>query len=252
MGRNELSQRRLGEVVLIGKRRPISLFAKLFIGLAAVGCDRETPLELTPRLPPWAVEMPTGSSSSRAPFPGRLDDACSFDWVSLDEAFRLCPVFDTEEHAWNRRVRISPEKPTVRSGETLRIVVGLGSRDRGPWTAELDDRCGVAMHPLLYDARGAQVDDSAFWLTPSCPSTRARVTLSGRGEVTTAITIKAVRRTQERVLVGHRTLPGGKVEEVAQLRPKEVPLPPGMYAVELELPTTDGASETVRFEVTAP
>ncbi|NUO50951.1 MAG: hypothetical protein HOV80_19020 [Polyangiaceae bacterium] len=223
----------------------------LISALVAVGCDsQKTPAELAPRLVPWAVEIPTGSSSSRAPFPDRLDDACSFDWVSLDEAFRLCPVFDADEHAWNRRVRISPEKPKVRAGETLRIVVGLGSRDRGTWTAELDDRCGVAMHPLLYDAKGQQLDDSGFWMVPSCPSTRARVTLSGRGEVTTAVTIKAVRRTQERVLVGHRTLPGGKVEEVTELRSKEVPLKPGMYAVELELPTSDGASETVPFEVT--
>lgn len=179
-----------------------------------------------------------------------MNDACSFDWVSLDEAFRLCQVFDTDEHAWNRRVRISPEKPKVRAGETLRIVVALGSRDRGPWTAELDDRCGVAMHPLLYDEKGQQLDDSAFWLVPSCPSTRARVTLSGRGEVTTPVTIKAVRRIAERVLVGHRTLPGGKVEEVTEIRRKEVPLTPGIYTVELELPTPDGASETVQFEVT--
>lgn len=250
MGRHELPKRRSGEVVL----RPSFSRALLGATLLVTACDRpERSAKLEARLPPWAVELPAGSSSAAPePFPDRMNDACAFDWVSLDEAFRLCPVFDGDEHAWNRRVRISPEKPTVRSGETLRIIVGLGNRDRGVWTAELDDRCGVAMHPLLYDGRGQPLDDSAFWLVPSCPATRARVTLSGRGEVTTAITVKAVRRVRERVLVGHKTLPGGKVEEIAVLRPKEVPLAPGKYSIELLLPTSDGASQTVAFEVTAP
>ncbi len=224
----------------------------LFTAWILAACTNdEPPSTLSPRLPPWAVALPTAAPSAAPPSAAdRLDDACSFDWISLDEAFRLCPVFDREEHAWSRRVRVSPDKPTVRSGESVRLVIGLGNRDKGPWTADLDDRCGVAMHPLLLDRRGLPIDDAAFWLVPSCPATRARVTLSGRGEITTAIQLKAVRRTNERVVVGHRTLPGGKVEEVVSMRPKEVPLEPGTYTLELLLPTADGASQAVDVVVT--
>jgi hypothetical protein len=221
----------------------------LALGICAVALaacrGRTHPATLSARLPRVTLAPPTDAA------PARPGDRCAFDWISLDEAFRACPVFDhEEEHPWNRRVRVSPEAPTVRSGESLRLVVGLGNRGRGPWSADLDDRCGVAMVPLLLDASGQPLDDGAFLPAPSCPPTRARVTLSGRGEVTSTILFKAVRRTHERVVVGRKTLPGGKMEPLFETRLKESPLEPGPYDVELLLPTTDGASEIIRVTVT--
>ena len=40
------------------------------------------------------------------------------------------------------------------------------------------------------------------------------------------------------------------MEKVFEVRPKESPLRPGPYDLELLLPTTDGASELVRITVT--
>jgi hypothetical protein len=190
-------------------------------------------------------------SASPAPRPmtsvaADLGDGCSFDWIDLREAFRTCPVlFDLEQSSYSRRVRVRPSPLRVPSGGELRFSVGIGQHGSGRWTADLDDRCGLAMTPILFDARGKMIDDASWLPPPACPAARARVTLSGRGEVTASITIKAVRRWWERAPA--RPGAGGAASE---MRMRETPLPPGPYRIEIPLPTSDGASELVDLEVT--
>jgi len=229
-----------------------------FVALApplAAGCDAAPArLTLDRSLDAPAVASaltPTPSGSGSAPL---LYDACAFDWVDLDEAFRLCPILGPSEEtpAITRRIRSAPPELTVASGGALTFTVGIGREGgRGGWTLELDDRCGVAMRPLVVDAEKRLLDDIGVLPPPACPATRARVRLSGRGEVTTRLTVKAVKRTVERAVVGHKTLPGGRVEDVVEMTIKETPLPPGTYGVELMLPFADGAAEVLPLEVTA-
>ena len=231
------------------KRSPS--FAALACTLATACDPAPPPIALTRGLEPPAVTSAIAPSSASAPL---LYDACAFDWVDLDEAFRVCPIIGPSEEtpAITRRVRSAPAKLVVASGATLSFAVGIGREGgRGGWTVELDDRCGVAMRPLLVDGQQRLLDDVSVLAPPACPATRARVRLSGRGEVTTRVSIKAVKRTVERVVVGHKTLPGGRVEDVVEMRTKETPLPPGNYGVELMLPTPDGAAEVLPLEVTA-
>ncbi len=217
----------------------------------ASGCDREPSGSLSrgPRALPSTL-----TSSAQRGDPELGADACSFDWVSLDEAFRSCATFPMEEKSTQppRKLRVPREPLSVPSGESLSFSVGVGQREgtKGPWTLDLDDRCGTAMRPMLVDAEGRLLDDLALLPPPACPGSRARVTLSGRGQVSARLTIKAVKRTVERVVVGHRTLPGGRVENVVENREKEAPLPPGKYGIEIALPTSDGATEVVPLEVT--
>ena len=226
--------------------RPAALSRLLSFGLVllVIGCDpRPEPMTRTLLAPP----APTVTARDE-----RGGDACSFDWVSLDEALRACAILPTEEKTSQppRKLRVPNAPLRVPSGESLSFAVGVGQEGtKGPWTLELDDRCGTAMRPMLVDAEGRLLDDLALVPPPSCPGSRARVTLSGRGQVSTRLTIKAVKRTLERVVVGHRTLPGGRVENVVEMREREAPLPPGKYGVEIALPTSDGATEVVPVEV---
>ena len=62
--------------------------------------------------------------------------------------------------------------------------------------------------------------------------------------------MKAVRKELERVVVGHRTLPSGLVEDVLEMKEREVPLAPGSYFVELQLPTSDAQVVKLALTVT--
>ncbi|NUP06502.1 MAG: hypothetical protein HOW73_10630 [Polyangiaceae bacterium] len=198
---------------------------------------------------PTASAAPPSLSSS-AVVPTWFEGACSFDWVELDEAFRTCPAFGDVAASWTPRVRTHPKELRVASGEMLKFTISLGNEGREPWTAELDDHCGLALRPLILDSAQRPVDDPSLWLPPACPSSRARVTMSRRGMLTQIIAVRAVRRERYPVVVGHRTSPGGAVTDIEEQREREVPLVPGKYFIELLLPTLNAQSTTVEVEVT--
>ncbi len=195
---------------------------------------------------------PTPAPSGSAPAQWPVRSACAFDWVDLREAFDACAVFGEAPSAWVPSVRTRPDPLRATSGEEFPLTVGLGREGSGPWVAELDDRCGTAMQPAIVDAQGQRVDDLALLAPPICPSTRASVALSPRGEITAAFRLKAVRRFREREIVGHRTAPGGRVEDVVEWKVREAPLAPGTYAVELALPMSEPSVVMVPLTVTAP
>ena len=123
----------------------------------------------------------SASVSASATTPAAQDTSCTFDWVDLGEAYRACPVLGDSSTPWVPIVRTIPKELTVPSGGSLRFTVALGGGDgRGPWTAELNDRCGVALRPLLLDAREQPLEHVDAALPPVCPAGRARVTLSTR------------------------------------------------------------------------
>ncbi|MFO0551008.1 MAG: hypothetical protein U0271_21640 [Polyangiaceae bacterium] len=209
-------------------------------------------------LPPSALDSlePPRARASAAPPEAPIEpvgDACSFDWVDLDEAMRVCMVLGEPPKTapWKLRVRKSPEKLVVPSGGDYRLVIGLGrERDpaaRGPWVADLDDHCKTAMHPTLLDAAGNSIEDVEFIGVPNCPSTRARVELSGRGEITTTITGRAVRHE----VVTAAPAPRPQLANRGS-RWREVPLPPGRYRLQIPLPTPASDQIEVDLEVTAP
>lgn len=234
--------------------------AVLFLSIA--GCQdaaqgehlSASALEPAPSSPSSAVVSAPAPSVSSAPPVAASEPtpgACSYDWIDLDEAFRSCPLLGEDIVPWIPVVRTHPKKLRVGSGAYLRFTVVLGAaRQTGPWDAFLDDRCGIALRPLILDSRGLPVDDLSFLLAPSCPSDHARVTLSRRGRITTEITLRAIRREAERVVVGHRTLPDGRVENVFGTKEREVSLTPGRYFIELPLPTSAEQNARLELEVT--
>lgn len=145
---------------------------------------------------------------------------------------------------------MEPKELRVASGGKLRFRITLNNPEaKGVWTASLDDHCGQALKPVLFDDKDAPVEHPSMWYAPLCPSRVAEVMLSRRGRVTTLIDLVAMKRTRERVVVGHETKPNGKVENIEEERIKETPLPAGRYTIELALPTPDAPSTTVPLEV---
>lgn len=170
--------------------------------------------------------------------------------MELNEAFRACPTLFDAPSEWIPRVRTRPRELKVASGSTLHFNVSIGNEGNSPWTADLDDHCGLAMKPMILDATGTLVDDLAFLPALVCPSSRARITLSTRGVVTAQVSVTAIRWIKERVVTGNRTDKRGNLENVYETRDRSVPLPPGKYTIDLPLPTPNSDRFAVALEVT--
>jgi hypothetical protein len=239
-------------------RRPLPRFALL--ALALVACEEAPSSAAASSAPgsapaPPRAALPSGSSvGSPLPSAGRAvatADACSYDWIELDEALRSCPALGDSDSSWVPRVETRPAQLKVASGGLLKFMVALGNEAKGgSWVAELDDHCGGALRPVLLDAAKKPVEDRTFWQLPTCPGARARVTLSQRGALTSLVVFRAVRRELERVVVGHETAPSGEVVDVTETRQRELALPPGSYVLELLLPTPHAQTVELPLEVT--